>query len=216
MGVRRKTVYLAIGIVGCGKGTQFGLLERWFGVERIGSSDLLRERAKVQDETGRLIKQKMDVFEYVSDDIMIGVVKERLLSVNRDCFSLDGFPRTYEQAKALVEELGRDFKIVPVLIEVDDETSEKQVFNRLALAEKENERRLASGLPLVEVREDDKTPEGRAKRRQIYRTSVAPMLDYLDSAVPGGVRRVDGMGGDIDTVYNRLLDVLEGVGAPVL
>ncbi len=202
----RKTVYLGIGPVGCGKGTQFGLLEERYHIKRIGSSDLLRARAKTQDETGRLIQVTMDKGEYVSDEIMIKVVRQHLLDVEDEKFSFDGFPRTLVQAKMIVEDLGRDFVIIPVLIEVDDATSDRQIANRLKIALEENERRVEAGLPPLDIRVDDQ-PEVRSERIKLYRQTEKAMVDYFDATVPGKTRRIPGMA-PIEIVHGWIVDEL--------
>ena len=202
----RKTVYLGIGPVGCGKGTQFGLLEERYGIKKIVMSDLLIARSKDGDETGLLIKKTMDKGDLVPDPIVIEVLRQFLLSLDCDRFSLDGFPRSLIQAKAIVEELGRDFDIIPVLIEVDDETSDKQIANRLKLALEENERRMRAGLEPLVIRADDQ-PEIRSERLKLYRKSEHGMVDYFDNNVPGKTRRIPGMA-RIEIVHDWIVDEL--------
>lgn len=93
---------IMLGPPGAGKGTQAERLAALHGIPKISTGDILREAIKAGTELGRLAQKTMDAGQLVSDDVMIGIVQERLERADAaDGFVLDGFPRTVEQAVAL-------------------------------------------------------------------------------------------------------------------
>jgi adenylate kinase family enzyme len=97
---------ILLGPPGAGKGTQAALLTADFGLPHIATGDILRAAREEQTELGLLAKKYMDAGELVPDEVVIGVILERLASDDaRDGFLLDGFPRTIDQADALGERL---------------------------------------------------------------------------------------------------------------
>src|SRR5450759_698092 len=109
---------LMLGPPGAGKGTQAGRFARSRGIPKISTGDILREAVQAGTEIGRRAKTVMDRGELVGDDVMIGIVRERLEQPDAlDGFVLDGFPRTVAQASALdVIMTGRDPLIVLDLV----------------------------------------------------------------------------------------------------
>src|SRR5512144_1112689 len=121
---------ILLGAPGAGKGTQAKKIAASFDIPQISTGDMLREAVKNGTEMGLKAKGYMDAGGLVPDEVVIGIVRDRLKA--KDCgkgFILDGFPRTIPQAQALdrvVQELGKDIRVV-LSLEVD----EKELLERL-------------------------------------------------------------------------------------
>jgi len=157
-----KVVFL--GPPGAGKGTQALRIAEKFGVPHISTGDILRAAVKEGTELGKLAKSYMDRGELVPDEVIIGIIKERLSQpdVKEKGFILDGFPRTLKQAEALdqmLKELNMPLDKV-IYLNVDDE----EIVKRL----------LARG------RADD-TEEVIRNRLKVYREQTAPLIDYYQA-----------------------------------
>lgn len=116
MGDEKSHRFLLIGPPGSGKGTYANRLAQRFGVPHIATGDMLRKAVESNTELSRKVKSYLDKGELVPDDVMIEMIRERLLQEDaRKGFSLDGFPRTLEQARMLDElmkSMGADFDYV--------------------------------------------------------------------------------------------------------
>ena len=154
-----KVVFL--GPPGAGKGTQAVRIAKKYNVPHISTGDILRAAVKEGTELGKLAKSYMDRGELVPDDVIIGIIRERLSQpdVRERGFILDGFPRTIAQAEALDELLAKmELPLDKVIyLNVDDE----EIVKRL----------LARG------RADD-TEEVIRNRLKVYREQTAPLVDY--------------------------------------
>ncbi|NLM84221.1 MAG: nucleoside monophosphate kinase, partial [Clostridiales bacterium] len=118
-----------LGAPGAGKGTQAEIVSKKLGIPTISTGNILRAAVKNETPIGLKAKAYMDAGQLVPDDVIIGIVKERL--VEPDCaggYILDGVPRTLVQAKAL-EEAGIDIDVV-LLIDITDEEIEKRMTGR--------------------------------------------------------------------------------------
>ncbi len=181
-----KVVFL--GPPGAGKGTQAQIIAEKYGVPHISTGDILRAAVKEGTELGKLAKSYMDKGELVPDDIIIGIIKERLSQsdVKEKGFILDGFPRTLAQAEALdrmLEELSMPLDRV-IYLNVDDEEIVKRLLSR--------------------GRADD-TEEVIRNRLKVYREQTAPLIDYY--AEKCLLAEVYGVG-DIDEITRKIEEIL--------
>ncbi|MBT9291359.1 adenylate kinase [Prosthecodimorpha staleyi] len=174
---------ILLGPPGAGKGTQASRLVAKYGIVQLSTGDMLRAAVKAGTEIGLKAKAVMDAGQLVSDDIVIGVVADRIDEA--DCakgFILDGFPRTVPQAEALTSMLrSKGMKLDAVIeLKVDEEALVRRMESRVA------ETQAAGG----QVRADD-NPESFKKRLTEYREKTAPLSKYY--AGTGELRTVDGM-----------------------
>ena len=181
-----------LGAPGSGKGTQAAQLVEELGLTHISSGELLRAAAKAGTELGLKAKSIIDRGELVSDDIMLGLIKERLSQPDvAGGFILDGYPRNIIQAGALDELL--DSLEQPIdealQIDVDFEMAVKRIARRAA----------------KEGRSDD-TEEVARNRMKIYSEQTAPVVDYY--AGKGVLTRVLG-DGTAEEVFQRIKGVLQ-------
>jgi adenylate kinase len=181
---------ILLGSPGAGKGTQSKMITEKYGIPQISTGDMLRAAVKAQTPLGMMAKEVMDSGKLVSDDIIIGLVKERI--AQPDCeagFLFDGFPRTIVQAEALKSE---GIKIDHVVeINVPDENIIERMSGRLVhpssgrvYHSKHNPPKVigqddVTGEPLI-VREDDKEETVR-QRLNVYHEQTEPLLDYYKS-----------------------------------
>jgi adenylate kinase len=178
---------ILLGGPGAGKGTQANFIKEKYGVPQISTGDMLRAAVKEGTPLGLEAKKVMDAGGLVSDDIILGLVKERI--AQDDCangFLFDGFPRTLAQAEALKEQ-GVDIDAV-IEIDVDDEEIIKRmsgrrvhpasgrtyhvVFNPPSVEGKDDE----TGEPLVQ--RDDDQEETVRQRLRVYHEQTEPLIGY--------------------------------------
>ena len=206
---------LLYGAPGSGKGTQAHMLRTHFGIPHIATGDMLRAEIQAGTPLGQKAQPILAAGHYVSDDIMIAMIGNRLRLP--DCsrgFIIDGFPRTIPQAvalDALMEELGRRFDRV-LYLKVDLDELLRRLSGRLVCPRCQltyppaTAVCAAEGNPLVQ-REDDKV-EAVKPRIEIYLQKTIPVLDhYRGEAL---VTEIDGMG-TIDEISRQ---VLAAVKAP--
>jgi adenylate kinase len=193
---------ILLGPPGAGKGTQAERMTEDFDLPYISTGDMLREAVKQGTELGKQAKSFMDQGELVPDEVIIGVILEKVASPEAaDGFILDGFPRTIGQAEALdaaFGNLGRDLTAA-ILLEVPDEELVRRLsgrrvsqagrpyhveFNPPKVAGKCD----VDGSDLIQ-REDDK-PEVVRKRLEVYHSSTSPLIAYYDEK--GILKRFDG------------------------
>jgi adenylate kinase len=180
-----------LGPPGSGKGTQAALLVKQLGIPHISTGALLRDAAKRGTELGLRAKARTDKGELVSDDVISGMVEERLqLEDVAKGFILDGYPRNLAQANSLdilLERLDQPVEEA-ILIDIDAE----QIIERIAKRAQE------------EGRADD-TEETVRNRLRVYAEQTAPVADYY--AERGLLTRVLGDGG-VDEIFQRLRSIL--------
>lgn len=181
-----------MGAPGSGKGTQAALIVKELGLDHVSTGDLLRAAVASGSELGKKAKEVMDRGELVSDQIVLGLLEERLTGTENEAgFILDGFPRNLAQASALDELLERIGKPVDEALQID--VDEEQVVERIA--------KRAS----LEGRSDD-TEETVRNRLKVYGELTAPVVDYY--AEKGILSRVLG-DGTIEEVFQRIRAVLQ-------
>jgi adenylate kinase len=213
---------ILLGAPGAGKGTQAAFICKQFGIPQISTGDMLRAAVKAGSALGLAAKKVMDSGALVGDDIIIGLVKERISAP--DCangFLFDGFPRTIPQAEAM-----RDAGVkIDVVLEIDvpdvaiiERMSGRRVhapsgrtyhvkFNPPRIAGRDD----ATGEELMQ-RDDDKE-ETVKKRLAVYQSQTRPLVEYYsrwaasgDPAAPR-YRKIDGSG-SVDDITARALSAL--------
>jgi adenylate kinase len=182
-----------LGPPGSGKGTQGERLQEDLRLPYYATGDILRAAVRDATEVGLSAKEYMDRGDLVPDDVIVGVIAERIDSAEAlDGFILDGFPRTTPQAEALdakLKELGRAVNAV-LLIDVGDDELVRRLGGRRTCAENGHvfhvdfnppEREGVCDLDGSEliVRDDDK-PEVIRKRLETYHEKTEPLVDYYD------------------------------------
>jgi adenylate kinase len=213
---------ILLGAPGAGKGTQAAFICKQFGIPQISTGDMLRAAVKAGSPLGLAAKQVMDSGALVGDDIIIGLVQERI--AQPDCangFLFDGFPRTIPQADAMK---AAGVKLDAVLeIDVPDEVIVERVTGRLfhiasgrSYHARFNPPKAAgvddvTGEPLVQ-RDDDKEATVR-KRLEVYQAQTRPLVDYYGTwAATGDAQapryaKISGLG-TVDEITARALAAL--------
>lgn len=207
-----------LGPPGAGKGTQAALLTKQYGVPQISTGEMLRSAVQQQTPMGLEAKRHMDSGALVPDEVVVGIVEERLAAA--DCvngFILDGFPRTVAQADALSVMLRKSGKEIEHVILFDVDTSvllERIVGRRMC-------RKCGRGYhvrfdPPLEAgkcdecggelyqREDDQEATMR-KRLEVYEAQTAPLKAYYSTE--GLLRSVDALGA-IQNVYGEIQKIV--------
>jgi adenylate kinase len=212
-----------LGAPGCGKGTQGHRLAASYKVPEISAGDLLRGAVAAGTTLGKAAKAVMDAGQLVSDDIVLGVIRERLtLGDTGNGFILDGFPRNAAQAEQLdelLDQLGQPIDLA-LLIEVDVDVILQRLLGRRTCVSCGASYNIFYAPP----RMDDSCDEcgGRLKRRsddneetignrlRIYEIQTLPAIDRYREQ--GRLRVVQGLG-DIDDVFKALSKAIEEVKA---
>ncbi|MDO9597718.1 MAG: adenylate kinase [Azoarcus sp.] len=214
---------ILLGPPGAGKGTQANFIKEKFGIPQISTGDMLRAAVKAGTPLGIEAKKVMDAGGLVSDDIIIGLVKDRLLQ--DDCksgYMFDGFPRTIPQADAM-KEAGVAIDFVLEIDVPDSEIVERMSGRRAHLSSgrtyhvKYNPPKVegkddVTGEDLVQ-REDDKE-ETVKKRLDVYHAQTKPLVEYYSTWAASGaanapkVRKIAGLGA-VDDITARAFDALK-------
>lgn len=186
---------ILLGAPGAGKGTQAQFIMDKYSIPQISTGDMLRAAIKAGTELGKLAKEVMDKGQLVSDEIILGLVKERV--AEEDCangFLLDGFPRTIPQADGL-KEIGVEIDSV-LEFDVPDEVIVKRMAGRRAHLPSGRTYHVVYNPPKVEgvddvtgeplvVRDDDKEETVRA-RLGIYHEQTQPLIEYYSKEAAAG------------------------------
>ncbi|MDQ2067500.1 adenylate kinase [Xinfangfangia sp. CPCC 101601] len=188
---------ILLGPPGAGKGTQAKRLEDTRGMVQLSTGDMLRAAKTSGTEMGNKVAAIMDAGQLVTDEIVIGLIAEKLDQGSEGGFIFDGFPRTLPQADALAALLAAKGQALDAVIElvVDDAALVGRIVRRA-------EEAAAAGQP---VRRDD-NPTVFADRLQEYYKKTAPLLGYYYAK--GGLSQVDGMAA-MDAVAAEIAKVLD-------
>jgi adenylate kinase len=188
---------ILLGPPGAGKGTQASRLVELYGIPQLSTGDMLRAAVKAGTPIGLQAKAVMDSGALVSDDIVVGIVSDRIDEADaHNGFILDGFPRTVAQAEALDRMLeGKGMKLDAV---IEFKVDESVLLGRI---EKRAADTVAAG---GSVRADD-NPEVFKTRLEAYRKQTAPLADYYRHT--GDLRPVDGMA-SIEAVAAEIDEIL--------
>jgi adenylate kinase len=213
---------ILLGPPGAGKGTQSSFLTAHFAIPQISTGDMLRAAVKAGTPLGLAAKKVMDSGALVSDDIIIGLVKERLKQP--DCakgYLFDGFPRTIPQAEAM-----RDAAVaIDYVLEIDvppEEIILRMSGRRVHLASgrtyhvkfnppKAEGKDDATGEPLVQ--RDDDREETVKKRLEVYQAQTRPLVEFYSRwgalGQPGApkYRKISGLGA-VEAIKQRAIDAL--------
>ena len=213
---------ILLGPPGAGKGTQAAFIREHFRIPQVSTGEMLRAAVKVGTPLGIAAKKVMDAGQLVSDDIIIGLVKERLKHVDcKDGYLFDGFPRTIPQAEA-IRVSGVDLDVV-LEIDVDHEEIIRRLSGRrvhpasgrnyhlIYNPPKVSGRDDLTGEPLVQ-RDDDKEETVR-RRLDVYERQTRPLVDYYSKWAAQGdpraprYRKISGKG-SVEDIGARVLAAL--------
>ena len=180
-----------LGAPGSGKGTQAARLREHLQVPHISTGELLRAAVAAGTDLGRKAKAVMESGALVSDEIVLGMLEERLTAGDTGGgFILDGYPRNLAQANALDALLARLGQPVDIAVQLDVDAD--RLIDRLA------------GRAQAEGRADD-SPDAVRNRLAVYDKATAPVVDFYRNT--GRLACVDGVGG-MDEVFQRILGTL--------
>lgn len=191
---------ILVGPPGAGKGTQAGRLVADYNIPQLSTGDMLRAAVAAQSPVGLQAKAVMDAGGLVSDDIVVGIIRDRIAEPDaKNGFILDGFPRTIAQADALAQMLAENDLGLDAVIElrVDQSKLVDRIINRAAEAKEKGE----------PVRKDD-DPEVFKDRLEAYNRDTAVVIPYYEKAglltVVDGMQSIDDVSRDIESVLSKL------------
>ena len=207
-----------LGAPGSGKGTQAQRIQKDHGWPQVSTGDLLRSAVADKTPLGLKAKKAMDAGELVSDEIVLGMIKERIAQPDaKRGFILDGFPRNLSQANSL-DALLAELKLTldrAVLMDVDFEILMKrltgrrtcsktgQILNIYFSTPAELEACRKAGGELLQRKDDNE--ETIRNRLQVYEGQTAPLVDYYTKK---GLLKTVTATGEVDAVYSRLKSAL--------
>jgi len=213
---------ILLGAPGAGKGTQAAYVTQKYGVPQISTGDMLRAAVKAGTRMGLEAKKFMDAGALVPDEVIIGLVKDRIEQT--DCakgFLFDGFPRTIPQAEAM-KQAGVDLDYV-VEVDVDDAEIVKRLSGRRVHPGSGRTYHIQFNPPKVPgkddvtgehlIQRDDDKEDTVQKRLQVYHAQTKPLVEYYSSWAAKGdprapqYRKVAGTG-SVDQIRDRILAAL--------
>ena len=189
---------ILLGPPGAGKGTQAQHLVETRNMMQLSTGDMLRAARTSGTAMGTIVADVMDRGELVTDEIVIGLIREKLQEGSEGGFIFDGFPRTLAQADALGELLAENGFVLDAVVslEVEDEILVQRVVNRAKEA-------IAAG---KEARADDNEESMRTRLMEYYK-KTSPLIGYYHAK--GTLKGIDGLA-SIDEVQASLANALDG------
>ncbi|QQZ29289.1 adenylate kinase [Thiothrix subterranea] len=213
---------ILLGGPGAGKGTQANFIKEKYNIPQISTGDMLRAAVKAGTEMGIAAKKVMDAGGLVSDEIILGLVKER--TAEADCangFLFDGFPRTLAQAESLKTQ-GVDIDAV-VEIAVDDAEIVRRMSGRRVHVASGRTYHVVFNPPKVEGKDDetgedliqraDDAEDTVLKRLEVYHAQTAPLIGYYSAWATSGEAkapryiRIEGVG-SVDSIRDNIFAAL--------
>ncbi|HGG59836.1 MAG TPA: adenylate kinase [Gammaproteobacteria bacterium] len=211
---------ILLGGPGAGKGTQANFIKERYGIPQISTGDMLRAHVKAGTELGKAAKKIMDEGGLVSDDIIMGMVKERIQE--DDCangYLFDGFPRTIPQAEAL-KEAGVGVDAV-VEIDVPDEEIIKRMSGRRVHLPSGRTYHVIYNPPKVEgkddetgedlIQRDDDKEETVKARLKVYHDQTEPLVDFYQKEADAGQLKyvkINGIG-TVEEIRDQIFSALD-------
>jgi adenylate kinase len=209
---------ILLGPPGAGKGTQASSMVKDYGVPQISTGDALRAAVKAGTDQGKRAKKFMDAGELVPDEVVIGIVGERIKEPDcADGFLLDGFPRTTSQADALAEMLTKAGRAIDhvVCIQVEKEEVVERLSGRRSCRACGYPHHVRFNPPEKDgicdkcggelYQRDDDREEAIRQRLETYESQTQPLIDYYRER--NLLRPVDGRG-DVGIIYGRIRSAL--------
>jgi adenylate kinase len=208
-----------LGAPGAGKGTQAKKLVEKYGIPQVSTGDILRQAVADGTPLGLEAKKYMDKGELVPDEVVIGLVKERLQQ--EDCqkgFILDGFPRNTAQAETLdkvLDEMGRPLQLA-LNVDVDFDVLMKRLTGRRTCRQCGQMYNIYYNPPQKEgvcdkcggelYQRDDDKEETIRKRLEVYQSQTAPLIEYYQKK--GILQSVNGVG-NIDEIFANICAIVD-------
>jgi len=214
-----------LGAPGSGKGTQAKLLVEKYKIPQVSTGDLLRASVAAGSDLGRKAKQALDGGQLVSDEVVLGIIQERLSKPDaKGGFVLDGFPRNIPQAQALdatLARLGQPLQLA-LLVDVNRDVLTKRITGRRTCAQcgaiyniyfspSKPPGKCSKCGGALSQRSDDNEETVR-KRLTVYEEQTAPLVSYYKAQ--GKLRTVRGVGG-IHEIFKNITDIIEAQIRPL-
>ncbi|RMD45379.1 MAG: adenylate kinase [Aquificota bacterium] len=204
-------IIIFLGPPGAGKGTQADFLKKDYGFIQISTGDILREAVKKGTKLGQLAKKYMDEGKLVPDDVIVGIIEDKLKELEDKNIILDGFPRTIPQAEALDEMLNKKGKEIDgvVLFDIDDIEIIRRLTGRRIDPKTGKVYHIEFNPPpegVEVIQRDDDKEDVIKKRLEVYHQQTEPLVEYykkqnklvsVDASKP------------VEDVYNQIKKMLK-------